>query len=76
MDIEKAFGTVLSKRRKNQKITQEKLANLCKLDRTYISMLERGLKQPTLGTIFKISNVLDLTPSEMLKEVEETIKNS
>ncbi|MBP7507249.1 MAG: helix-turn-helix transcriptional regulator, partial [Prolixibacteraceae bacterium] len=58
--IVKTFGNVLCELRKEQNISQEKLAEYCDLDRTYISLLERGLRQPTLTTIFKISSALKI----------------
>lgn len=48
----KNFGIFLSSLRTDKKISQEKLAELCQLDRTYISLLERGCRQPTLMTLF------------------------
>lgn len=44
---EEIFGQVLRSTRKKQKMSQEKLAFQSNLDRTYISMLERGVHQPT-----------------------------
>lgn len=67
------FGKVLRKLRVGKKLSQEKLAELCDLDRTYISLLERGLRQPTILTLFKIADALDLPPSELVKKVEEEI---
>jgi len=67
------FGKVLRKLREAKKLSQEKLAELCDLDRTYISLLERGLRQPTISTLFKIADALDLPPSELVKKVEEEI---
>lgn len=69
--IERIFGEVLKELRKQQKISQEKLAELCELDRTYISLLERGLRQPSLTTIFKISGALQLQPSLLIQKVQE-----
>ena len=66
-----AFGKVLRKRRNQAGISQEKLALACNLDRTYISLLERGLRQPSLSTIFTIANELSLKPSVIIKEVEK-----
>lgn len=68
--IESIFPEVLKSLRTGKKISQEKLAELCNLDRTYISLLERGLRQPTLTTLFKISNALDIKPSEFIKIIE------
>ncbi len=64
------FGKVLRTLREGQNLSQEKLAEYCDLDRTYISLLERGLRQPTISTIFKIADALDISPSELVKKVE------
>ncbi|MDP4208424.1 MAG: helix-turn-helix transcriptional regulator [Bacteroidota bacterium] len=72
--LEAIFGDVLKELRTARKISQEKLAEYCELDRTYISLLERGLRQPTLITLFKISKALDIAPSELIKKVEVKIK--
>jgi len=68
--IEVVFGKILKEIRIENKISQEKLAEYCDLDRTYISMLERGLRQPTLTTIFKISKALKILPSELIRKIE------
>lgn len=67
------FGKVLRKLREGKKLSQEKLAEYCDLDRTYISMLERGLRQPTITTLFKIADALDISPSELVRKVEKEI---
>jgi transcriptional regulator with XRE-family HTH domain len=64
------FGKVLRKLREGKKLSQEKLAEYCDLDRTYISLLERGLRQPTITTLFKIAEALEMKPSEIIKQVE------
>ena len=73
MEKTTAFGFVARSLRKRMKISQETLADECKLDRTYISLLERGLRQPSLSTIFSIAKALSTTPSELLKLVEEVL---
>jgi transcriptional regulator with XRE-family HTH domain len=65
-----AFGKVLRKLREKQNLSQEKLAEYCDLDRTYISLLERGLRQPTISTLFKIAEALEMSPSEIIRQVE------
>jgi len=67
------FGKVLRKLREEHNLSQEKLAEYCDLDRTYISLLERGLRQPTITTIFKIAGALKISPSELVKLVEREI---
>ncbi|MDR1219191.1 MAG: helix-turn-helix transcriptional regulator [Treponema sp.] len=66
----KAFGVLLQEARKNKGISQEKLAELSGLHRTYISDLERGLRNPTLSTIVTLANALEMTVSELLKELK------
>jgi transcriptional regulator with XRE-family HTH domain len=63
----KAFGVLLQEARKSKGISQEKLAELSDLHRTYISDLERGLRNPTLSTIVTLANALEMTASELLK---------
>ncbi|MGJ5681538.1 helix-turn-helix domain-containing protein [Staphylococcus equorum] len=73
MEIEIAFGEVLKQERKNKNITQEELAFYCDLDRTYISLLERGKRNPTIGAVFKIARVLELKPSSLIFKIENKI---
>lgn len=71
-----AFPTVLRILRTEKKVSQEKLAELCELDRTYISLLERGLRQPTISTLFKISKSLGIMASDFVKEIEKYNENN
>ena len=68
--LEAAFGQVLREFRNEAGISQEKLAMECDLDRTYISILERGLRQPSLKTIFVLAKALNVDPSKIIKKVE------
>lgn len=70
LDINHAFGRVLQQLRKEAGISQEKLALEANLDRTFISLLERGLRQPSLKTIFTIAKVLGMQPHEIVRTVE------
>lgn len=67
------FGNVLRELRESKQISQEKLAEYSELDRTYISLLERGLRQPTITTIFKLAKALDISPSELIGKVEDRV---
>lgn len=73
MRLEEAFGLVLKKYRLNTGLSQEKLAELCDLDRTYISMLERGKRQPSISTIFEIGKVLEVAPEVLVGETRELV---
>ncbi|HZK97824.1 MAG TPA: helix-turn-helix transcriptional regulator [Prolixibacteraceae bacterium] len=68
------FGKVLREMRDENQISQEKLAEYCDLDRTYISLLERGLRQPTITTIFKLAKALNISPSTLIEKVEHQIE--
>jgi transcriptional regulator with XRE-family HTH domain len=57
----------------SSKISQERLAQESGLDRSYISLLERGIRQPSLTTILKIAQALDLPPRELVAKVEEKL---
>ena len=67
------FGEVLKELRKEAGISQEDLANECELDRSFISMLERGLRMPTIETLFKLSAPLEKTPAEIIILVEKKV---
>lgn len=74
--LEDSFGKVLQELRREKKVTQEDLAHNSGLDRTYISLLERGLRIPTLTTIFKISTSLEIQPEEFVRLVKEYDEDS
>ena len=63
------FGKVLRKRRLACELSQQELALACDLDRTYISLLERGLRQPSLSTIFVLSEAVGVKPSKLIEEI-------
>ena len=73
-EIQAAFGEILRGRRERAGLSQEKLALDCGLDRTYISLLERGLRQPTLHTLFVLAQRLDTRPSRLIAKLESQVK--
>jgi len=75
MEIERIFGLVLKEVRTQKNISQNELANLAELDRTYISLLERGLRQPTIETVFKLSEALGLKASSLIQKIEAHNEN-
>ena len=68
------IGTILRQLREKRGLTQEELSGLAALDRTHYSKIERGLRSPTLDTIFKISFALDLKPHELIRVMEEQVE--
>lgn len=65
------FGGVLAELRKSKKLSQAQLGIDCDLDRTFISLLERGERQPSLTTIFKLAKALGVSPSSIIRELEK-----
>lgn len=71
MSIREALSVIIKQERRKNNLTQEKLADLCSIDRTYISLLERKKRNPTVEVIFRLSRCFNMKPSEFLKMVEE-----
>ncbi|MEN5164149.1 helix-turn-helix transcriptional regulator [Achromobacter kerstersii] len=76
MTPEQAFSRVLRRFRAEAELTQEQLAFESHLDRTYISLLERGLRQPTLGSMLLLSAALRVSPSTLMSCVEEVLNET
>jgi transcriptional regulator with XRE-family HTH domain len=64
-----AFGQRVRAIRNRRGVSQEGLALQCGLDRTYISGIERGTRNPSLTNILKIATALDVPPSDLFVEV-------
>lgn len=65
------FGLVLRDIRKEKGLSQESLALEADLQRNYISLIERGINQPTITTIFKLATALGVKPSVIVARTEE-----
>ena len=66
---EVAFGHVIRELRNQHKVSQEALALMSGLDRTFVSLLERGLRQPSLKSILRLSESLSIAPGELIERV-------
>lgn len=64
-----AFGSLLFERRKSLRLTQDDVAVISEVDRTYISLLERGMRAPSLPIILGIAEALQMTPGNLIEEV-------
>ena len=67
MTLRQTFALNLRRIRGERELTQEKLADLAGIDRTYVSALERQVYSASLDTIERLAEVLDVAPSELLK---------
>ena len=69
-------GRVLARLRAEKGITQEVLSGLSDIGRTHLSALERGERKPTLETLYRISNALDMPMSAIVAEIEKEIREN
>lgn len=68
--LNQSIAQALIKYRHQSQISQENLADLADIHRTYVSQIERGLKMPTLAILFKIAHALHIKPSDLILEIE------
>lgn len=64
--LKQALSANIKQIRKEQGISQEKLALKADIDRSYMSELEQCLANPSIEALLKIGNALDVTPCELL----------
>lgn len=70
MTTELAFGREIKKAREAVQKSQETLAFDAEVHRTYVSLIERGQKSPTLSVIVRLAKALNVRPSELLRRAE------
>jgi transcriptional regulator with XRE-family HTH domain len=68
-NIPRAFGRILKEYRLKAKLSQEALALAAGIDRTFVSLLERGQRQPTLTTLFRLAAVLQVSPATLVARI-------
>ena len=69
MDIRVVVGRNVKRIREREELSQEELAFEARLHRTYISGVERGVRNPTVTVLQKISKALDVDPREFFKPI-------
>ncbi|GMQ23682.1 helix-turn-helix transcriptional regulator [Algoriphagus sp. oki45] len=67
MDVKAEYGKKVRTIRKKEGVSQESLADLAGLDRTYISDIENGKRNVSIETIFKIAEALKTPVVEFFK---------
>lgn len=67
-----AFGHKVQEVRRDKKLSQEDLAELADLDRTYISSMERGKRNVSLLNIIKVANALSVSPEIFVQGLGDT----
>lgn len=67
----KKFGARVRELRKDAGISQEKLAELAELHRTYVSGVERGERNASLTSIARIAKALNVSLSKLFEGVSQ-----
>ena len=62
----KAFSQVVREVRKQLHLTQEQLSERCNMHPVFISEIERGIRNPSLDTILKLAEGLEVEPGELI----------
>lgn len=60
------FGQLVRKYRKEKNMSQEQLALLCNMDRSYLGRIERGEVNPTLEKIFQLAGSLKIPARSLI----------
>jgi transcriptional regulator with XRE-family HTH domain len=69
-----AFGKVLRESRQSREMSQEQLAEAAGLDRSFLSMVERGIQSPNIVVLLKLAEVLHVPAAEMIAKTEGAIR--
>lgn len=72
--ISNHFGELIRNLRLAAGLSQESLADLCDLHRTYIGAIERGEKTVTIETAKKLADGLDISLTELFKRLDQLIR--
>ena len=67
----RAFGQAVRAQRARRGLSQEELSFEAEMDRTYVSGIERGVRNPTLKTVRRLAKVLGVKPSILMRRTEE-----
>ncbi len=69
--VTEKFGQQIKTLRKARNLSQEDLAELCGLDRTYISGIERGIRNVSLRNIEVLAHALEVTLADLFEGIED-----
>jgi len=71
----KIVGSVIADFRIKKNISQEVISGLAGIGRTHLSAIERGERKPTLETLYRISEALDIKMSDIVLEIEKRMED-
>jgi transcriptional regulator with XRE-family HTH domain len=71
--VAKAFGKALRQCREQAGVSQEELAHLAHVDRTFVSRAERGVCQPALATVLSLAKALNVSAVTLVAGMERAL---
>lgn len=71
-----AVGEAIQERRLSVGISQQELADMAGVHRTYVSDVERGARNLTVSSLVKVCKALNVQPSRLFRRAEESEKVS
>jgi transcriptional regulator with XRE-family HTH domain len=74
VEPDQALGQALRSLRTRRKWSQTELALRADVDRSYLSLIELGKNSPSVRLMFKLCDALDVTPSDLMKDVEKRMR--
>jgi transcriptional regulator with XRE-family HTH domain len=75
-ELQMQFGLVLRERRQAAGLSQEELSERAGLHRTYVGLLERGLRMPSIYVARQVAQALGITTAELMTQVEQRLTSS
>ena len=69
-------GNVIQELREKKGLSQEVVSGLAGIGRTHLSAVERGERKPTMETFFRISDALQIKPSELMAMIEAELSKN
>ena len=66
----KVTGRVIRNLRIRRKLSQEVLSGLAGISRSHLAMIESGMKNPTVDTLWRIASALDMPLSCLIERIE------
>lgn len=72
--IKKAFGVALRDTRKKRKLSQLEVSSTSGIDRAYVSEIENGEKNPSIVTLVRLADAMEVSPVEIVKRMAEELE--
>lgn len=66
-----AFGELLKDLREERGLSQSQLALEAELDQSFLSLIERGERQPSLASLFAICDALNIEPDDVVRRLSD-----